>query len=94
MAKKKTVIKTDSITDGNKERDKAIKRHLTSKWKIVLSFEGHSWCIVPEKPIKGREKQWYDNIGGNSMFIKKDAEHLVRLHNEHIDRIKKKKWKK
>lgn len=67
----------------------ALQKALTVKWKITLCHTGEEcWCrmIEPEEKIEDDD--------GNEVYIAPaaclsaiHAEHIVKLHNEYIDKL-------
>lgn len=73
--------------------EEAQELSLTVKWKTVTCSQGEEcWCrtISPEEPILYSEYQMIDTEQEYTIVrpgeLNKDlAEHLVRLHNNHIN---------
>ena len=71
--------------------DEAMKKALTVRWKVGLCISGEKcWCRVirPEKEIKCTENEDI-YIVGQGCITKEHAEYIVKLHNNHLDRMSK-----
>lgn len=73
--------------------EEATKHAMTVRWKTAECGTPDCWCrmILTEEPViyehNGSEDEIY--IIGSGAVPKDYAEHIVKLHNQHVDDTKK-----
>lgn len=75
--------------ENNMTHEEAYNRALEVKWKVEPCFSGEKcWCriIVPNEPINyGPDNIEVVEIISSASINKKMAEHIVKIHNQHIN---------
>lgn len=76
------------LTMNHKKYQEAIEKSLTVRWKTSICESGEQcWCriIEPEEAIDFGDHQPF-LIARSGDLLKEHAEHIVKLHNESLNR--------
>jgi len=71
------------------EYHEAVEKSKTVKWKTSPCFTGEEcWCRIIEPVEKIEDKDGNEiYIAGSGSINKEYAEHIVKLHNEFVDKM-------